>query len=155
MRFFRYTRGEERHFLDSSFEPNGDGWAFYRHHFARGIPVSAEEREAYLRPPLDGSRRAFYDAIRGREAVLPRRSWWRSQRLTLAGIPAGFGFGLVLLGAGLMWRGAEFEGPLRWLLAGAGGLGAVYGALVLAVRPTSEVPPLTPDEKRIKCRRFE
>jgi hypothetical protein len=134
MRFFRYTRGEERHFLDSSFEPHGDGFAFYRHHFARGIPVSAEEREAYLRPPIGGSRRAFHESIRGREASLPRRSWRRSQRLTLAGIPAGFGFGLILLGAMLVWRGSGFEPPLYWLLSGAGALGAAYGTLILAVR---------------------
>lgn len=134
MRLFRYTRGEERDFLATSFEPSGDGYAFYRHHFARGIKVSAAERETYLRPPLDGSRRAFHDAIRGRPATLPRRSWWRSQRLTLAGIPSGFGFGLILLGAGMAWRGGGFEPPLRWLLTGAGALGAIYGALVLAVR---------------------
>lgn len=134
MRLFRYTRGEERTFLDSSFEPHGDGYAFYRHHLARGIPVTAEERETYLRPPLDGSRRDFYESIRGREAVLPRRSWWRSQRATLAGIPAGFGFGLVLLGATLIWRGRGFEGPLGRFLVGAGLLGGAYGLLVLAVR---------------------
>ncbi len=134
MRFFRYTRGEERAFLDSSFEPHGDGYAFYRHHWARGIPVTAEEREAYLRPPLDGSRRDFHEAIRGRAAVLPRRSWLRSQQATLAAIPTGFGWGLILLGAMLVSRGAGFEPPLRWLLTGAGLLGAAYGALVLAVR---------------------
>lgn len=133
-RLFRHTREEERAFLDSSFEPHGDGYAFYRHHFARGIEVTAAEREAYLRPPLDGSRRDFYEAIRGREALLPRRSWWRSQRATLAGIPAGFGFGLVLLGAFLVWRGRGFEGPPGQLLAGAGLLGGIYGLLVLAVR---------------------
>jgi len=96
--------------------------------------VTAEEREAYLRPPLDGSRRAFYDAIRGRPATLPRRSWWRSQRATLAGIPAGFGYGLVIVGATLLCRAAGFEPPVRWLLLVAGGLGAIYGALMLAVR---------------------
>jgi hypothetical protein len=133
-RLFRYTRGEERTFLDSSFEPHGDGYAFYRHHLARGVPVTAEERETYLRPPLDGSRRDFYEAIRGRKAVLPRRSWWRSQRATLAAIPAGFGLGLVLLGATLIWRGGGFEGPLARFLVGAGLLGGVYGLLVLAVR---------------------
>ena len=133
-RLFRYTRGEERSFLDSSFEPHGDGYAFYRHHFARGIAVTAAEREAYLRPPLDGSRRDFYEAIRGRDARLPRRSWWRSQRATLAAIPAGFGFGLVLLGAALVWRGLGFEGLQGGFLAGAGLLGGLYGLLVLAVR---------------------
>lgn len=133
-RLFRYTRGEERSFLDSSFEPHGDGYAFYRHHFARGIAVTAAEREACLRPPLDGSRRDFYEAIRDREAVLPRRSWWRSQRATLAAIPAGFGLGLVLLGAILIWRGAGFDGALGRFLAGSGLLGGAYGLLVLAVR---------------------
>ena len=163
MRLFRYTRGEERHFLASSFEPNGEGYAFYRHHFARGVPVTAAEREAYLESPLDGSRRAFYEAIAGREASLPRRPWWRSQRATLAGIPAGFGFGLILVGAMLLWRGRGFEPPLLWLLAGAGALGTIYGALAVAVRLSAnagrgrpaEAPPLSPDEKRFKCRRFE
>ena len=161
-RLFRYTRGEERTALDSSFEPSGDFYVFYRHHFARGVPVTAEERETYLRPPFDGSRRAFYDAIRGRPATLPRRSWWRSQRVTLASIPTGFGWGLVLLGATFLWRGFGFEGPLRWLMFTAGPMGLTYGALILAVRlslrgarPQPEVPPLTPDEKRINCRRFE
>lgn len=133
-RLFRYTRGEERSFLDSSFEPVGDGYAFYRHHFARGIPVTSEEREAYLRPPLDGSRRDFHAAIRGREAVLPRRPWRRSQEATLAAIPAGFGLGLTLLGTMLIWRGSGFQGPVRLLLLVGGTLGFVYGLLVLAAR---------------------
>ncbi len=135
MRLFRYTRGEERAALDSSFERHGDGYAFYRHHLARGIPVTAAERETYLRPPLDGSRRDFYEAIRGRPATLPRRGWWRSQRATLGAIPAGFGFGLVLLGATLFWRADVMdEPPLRWLLLTAGVMGMAYGGLVLAVR---------------------
>jgi hypothetical protein len=167
MRLFEATRGEERHLLDSSFERTGDGYIFYRHHFARGILVSAEEREAYLRPPFGASRREFYEAIRGREASLPRRPWWRSQRATLAAIPAGFGLGLILVGAMLLWRsGGLDEPPLRWLVGTAGALGTVYGLLVLAVRllpgaapgsagPSAEVPPLAPEEKLIKCRRFE
>ncbi len=65
MSLFRATRGGERHLLDSSFGPDGDGYVFYRHHLARGIPVTAAERESYLRPPLGGSRRDFYQAIRG------------------------------------------------------------------------------------------
>lgn len=167
MRFFRYTRGEERAFLDSSFERRGDGYAFYRHHLARGIEVTAEERATYLRPPLDGSRRDFYDAIGGRPATLPRRPWLRSQRATLAAIPAGFGLGLILVGAMLLWRSRGLEEPpLRWLLTAAGMLGTLYGALILAARrlarggreaadTPSEVPPLTPEEKLIQCRRFE
>jgi hypothetical protein len=166
-RLFRYTRGEERHMLDSSFEPHGDGYVFYRHHFARGVPVTAAEREAYLRPPLGGSRRDFHEAIRGRPASLPRRSWWGSQRATLAAIPAQIGLALILVGAMLLWRSRGFdEPPLRWLLTTAGVLGTTYGTLVLAVRlfarggreragAPAEAPPLTPDEKLIQCRRFE
>lgn len=163
-RLFRTTRGEERHFLESSFEPSGDGFAFYRHHLARGVAVTAEEREAYLSAPLDGSRRRFHDSIRGRPATLPRRPWLRSQRATLAAIPAGFGLGLLLVGAMLLWRSAGFEDSgLRWLLAGAGALGTIYGIAVLAVRLAAgrgagaivEAPPLAPEEKLIKCRRFE
>lgn len=166
-RLFRYSRGEERAALDTSFEPHGDGYVFYRHHLARGVEVSAEEREAYLRPPLGASRRDFYEAIRGRPATLKRRPWLRSQYVTLAGIPAGFGPGLILVGTMLLWRSGGFdEPPLRWLLTTAGVLGTVYGTLVLAVRlfpsggrkaagAQAEVPPLRPDEKRIKCRRFE
>lgn len=134
MRLFRPTRGEARSLLASSFEPNGDGYAFYRHHLARGIPVTAEEREAYLRPPFGGSRRDFYEALRGRPASLPRRSWWRSQRSTLAAIPAHFGGALIVVGAGLLWRsGGDLETPLRGLLTVAGSLGVLYGILVLAV----------------------
>lgn len=135
MRLFRYTRGEERHFLGSSFEPHGDGFVFYRHHWAPGVPVSAEEKEEYLRPPLDGSRNAFYGRIRGRAPVVPRRPWLRSHAATLTGIPAAFGFGLVLLGAWMTWRGLGFAEPApRWLLLVAGAMGVAYGAQVLAVR---------------------
>ena len=135
MRFFRYTRSEERSFLDSSFEPYGDGYLFYRHHWARGVPVTAEEREAYLRPPLDGSRWSFYDRIKGRRPVAPRRPYWRSYRITLESIPAGFGLGLMLLGAMLVWRGGGFDSPwLKSLLSAAGVLGLAYGAQVVLVR---------------------
>jgi hypothetical protein len=135
VRLFRYTRGEERHFLDSSFEPNGDGYAFYRHHLARGVPVTAAECEAYLRPPPGGSRREFHDSIRGRPASLPRRSWRRSQRNMLAAVPARFGLGLILTGALLAWRGPGLdEPPLRWLLLTAGIMAMTYGVLILAIR---------------------
>jgi hypothetical protein len=121
MDLFRYTRGEERAFLDTGFEPDGDGYLFYRHHWARGIPVSAAEREAYLRPPLDGSRRAFHDAIRGRPATAPRRPYRRSYGRMLAGVPASFGWGLVLVGAMLLWRGAAIGiAAIQWLCLVAG-----------------------------------
>ncbi len=135
MDLFRYTRGEERDFLDTSFEPDGDGFLFYRHHWARGVKVSAAERDTYLRPPLDGSRRAFYDAIRGRPAMAPRRPYWRSYGRMLAGIPVGFGWGLVLVGATLLWRGATMEAAvLKWLFLVAGSMAAALGAQAAIAR---------------------
>ena len=135
MRPFRYTRGEERSLLDSSFEPHGDGFVFYRHHWARGIPVSAEEREDYLRPPIDGSRRRFYRKIEGRAPVAPRRPWPRSQAATLRAIPAGVAIGLVTVGALMLERSGGFADPgLAWLLIIAGAMSLGYGSLALAVR---------------------
>ena len=132
---FRYTRGEERAFLDTSFEPHGDGFAFYRHHWARGVAVSAAEREAYLRPPLDGDRGAFRRAIAGRPATLPRRGYRRSLAAMLAGFPPGFGWSFLGAGALLLWRGWTAEAAwLQGLCLVAGATSAPFGLAILAVR---------------------
>ena len=135
MRPFRYTRDEERSLLESSFEPHGDGYVFYRHHWARGIPVSAEERAEYLRPPIDGSRRSFYRKIERRAPVTPRRPWLRSQAATLRAMPAGVAIGLVAVGGLTLERSDDFAVPgLAWLLFVAGAMALGYGSLALAVR---------------------
>jgi hypothetical protein len=135
MRPFRYTRDEERSFLASSFEPHGDGYVFYRHHFAPGIPVTTEERAEYLRPPIDGSRTAFYRKIEGRAPVAPRRPWLRSQAATLRAIPPGVSIGLVAVGGMMLARSGGFADPgLGWLLRVAGSMALGYGTLALVAR---------------------
>jgi hypothetical protein len=132
---FRYTRGDERRFLDTSFEPNGDGYVFYRHHWARGIPVTAEEREEYLRPTLEGSRSGFYRRIAGRAPVTPRRPYRISLRIMLESFPPAFGWAFVAVGAMLLWRGTALADPgLSALCLVAGAMGASFGLLILAVR---------------------
>ena len=122
MRLFRYTRGEERAFLATSFERNGDGYAFYRHHLARGIPVTAEELESYLRPPLDGSRIMAW--------LLP--PGLRSPYLSIERFGLILIFGLIFLGPRLseygvpnignwIWRG------MQWVESGIAGIAAVFG----------------------------
>ena len=133
---FEYTRGEERTLFDSSFEPDGDGFLFYRTHWSRGVPVTAAEREAYLSVAFPGSRRDFYAAIRGRAPAGPRRSYWRSNFTMLAAMPASFGVGFLAFGAMFLTRGlGGGDGPaLTWLLLAAGGLGVGIGAEIVLVR---------------------
>ena len=135
MAAFSYTRGEERAFLDTSFEPHGEGFAFYRHHWARGIEVSAAEREAFLSPPLDGDRAVFYRAIAGRPATLPRRPYRRALGAMLMGFPVGFGWSFVGAGVLLLWRGATADAAwLGWLCLIAGAVSAAFGSAILLHR---------------------
>ena len=135
MAAFSYTRGEERAFLDTSFEPHGEGFVFYRHHWARGIEVSAAERETYLSPALDGDRGAFYRAIAGRPGTLPRRPYRRALGAMLRGFPAGFGWSFLGAGALLLWRGVTAASAwLSWLCFVAGAMAAAFGFAILAVR---------------------
>jgi hypothetical protein len=134
---FRYTRGEERGFLDTSFEADGDGFLFYRSHWSRGIPVSAAEREACLARPFDDERRRFEAMISGRAASGPRRPYWLSYSRMLAAFPAGFGAALLAFGA--MFLGRAYFGDdapvLIWLWLTAGWLSAGLGAQIVLVRP--------------------
>jgi len=135
MAAFSYTRGEERAFLDTSFEPHGEGFAFYRHHWARGIAVSTAEREAYLSPAFDGDRGAFHRAIAGRPATLPRRPYRRALGAMLIGFPAGFGWSFVGAGVLLLWRGAVADAAwLGRLCLVAGAMSAGFGLAILAIR---------------------
>ena len=128
---FRSTDGQ-REILALSFEPNGDGYIYYRNRWSRGIPVTAAEREAYLRIPAFGSRRAWRASITGRE-TLPPRAYGPTGRKLWAAMPwrmAVFGilFGIVFLIGGV----AGLQTPhttqaLLWAL-----LSIVAGALMLA-----------------------
>jgi len=133
---FRYTRGEERALLDTSFEPDGDGFLFYRSHWSRGIPVSAAEREAYLARPFDAERRRFEELIRGRPATAPRRPYGRSQARMLAAFPAsvavaGLAFGAMFLSRAYAAEDSPALVALWWI---AGGLSAGFGLGIVLVR---------------------
>ncbi|MDB5709130.1 MAG: hypothetical protein JWL96_1200 [Sphingomonas bacterium] len=92
---------EQRRILSLSFEPQGDGYLYYHWRWSRGVPVSAAEREAYLRIPALGSRRAWRRAIEGRLTAPPRAYGPVHQKLAAA-FPAhmvvmGIIFGSVAL----------------------------------------------------------
>jgi hypothetical protein len=132
---FRYTRGEERAFLETSFEPDGDGFLFYRSHWARGIPVTAAEREACLARPFDDERRRFEEMISGRAASGPRRPYWRSYGRMLGAFPASFGAAFLAFGAMFLirsWGGGD-PAVLLWLWSIAGGLSAGFGLQIVLV----------------------
>lgn len=133
---FRYTRGEERAFLDSGFEADGDDFLFYRSHWSRGIPVSAAEREAYLAGTIDDERSHFEEMIRGRAATGPRRPYWRSYARMLGAVPASFGAAFLAFGALFLVRGFAADDPpaLTGLWLVAGGLSAGFGAQIVLAR---------------------
>lgn len=132
---FRYTRGEERAFLDSSFEPDGDGFLFYRTHWSRGIPVSPAEREAYLARAFGDDRYHFEEMIRGRAATGRRRPYWLSYGRMLAAFPASFGAAFLAFGAMFLLRGYFSDDPrvLIGLWLAAGWLSAGFGAQIVLV----------------------
>ena len=90
----------QRPMLALSFEPTDDGYVYYHWRWSRGIPVTIEEREAYLRIPALGSRRAWRRAIAERATVAPR-PFGPTHRKLLARMPvsamvAGFSIGAIL-----------------------------------------------------------
>jgi hypothetical protein len=42
---------EIRRLREGAFEPLGEGYVYFKHRWAPGLPVTAEEREAYLAAP--------------------------------------------------------------------------------------------------------
>jgi hypothetical protein len=134
---------EQRRLLALCFEPDGDGFIFFRNRWASGIPVTAEEREAYLSASPFGFRRDFYGAIKGRVPVRPPRKndgWLRWQ--LLRSFPA-FTIAVYLIGALLLFSFASDQRQVVWrcllILAGALSLG-MSAAIVLAkmIRPPNQ-----------------
>ena len=74
-----------RELLTTAFEKEGDQWVWYANAFAKGVLVSAEEREIYLDFNLLGFRRA----VRGRPASQPRRPYLLGLRRILISIFLG------------------------------------------------------------------
>jgi len=121
--------------LDVAFEPDGDGYIYYRRHWAPGVRVTAAEREEYLRAPLVGSRRAFHRKLEGRSPVRRRRGYWTSVGTMLAAFPASFGLAFLGFGAILLVNGAFAGHPaLKGLFLLAGAMSAAFGPAILVAR---------------------
>ncbi|MDB5707895.1 MAG: hypothetical protein JWN66_5011 [Sphingomonas bacterium] len=123
--------------LALSFEPAESGYIYYHWRWSRGIPVTAEERDAYLRIPALGSRQAWRKGIANR-ATLPPRAYQPTYRKLLAALPAStviFGLlvGLPLAASGM----AEL-----WSISGAacliGGLALIGFAGQIAFAKAAE-----------------
>lgn len=76
---------QRREVLATAFDKEGDQWIWYASAFAKGIPVSAEERELYL----DFNLLEFHLAVRGRAASRPRRPYMPALKCILLSIFLG------------------------------------------------------------------
>ncbi|QIG81233.1 hypothetical protein [Stakelama tenebrarum] len=102
----RDKANHQRAALALSFEPDDDGYLYYHWRWSRGIPVTAEEREAYLAIPVLGSRRAWRKSISGRPTA-PHRAFRPVQQKLLARMPismivVALLVGIALAGSGLV-----------------------------------------------------
>ncbi|MET1110957.1 MAG: hypothetical protein ABWX67_05445 [Allosphingosinicella sp.] len=132
---FRMTPDEQRRLFDTSFEPHGAGFLFYRHRWSKGIPVSAAEREEYLAIPLLGSRRAFYRKIRDRRPVRGARDYHRSARRMAKALPDSMGPAGWLLACVGLYRFYFAEAPFdRWLGLVGGAAGVILGLWIFVYR---------------------
>jgi hypothetical protein len=125
---------EQRSILALSFEPLGDGYAYYHYRWSRGVPVTAEEREAYLNIPAMGSRRAWRTRIAGRETV-PPRSYRSVQHTLLAAMPIRMAVvGIVAGSLGLLSGVAAKETALATIYMIGGTVMIVFGGSIVLAR---------------------
>ncbi|QNA86004.1 hypothetical protein G4G27_19975 [Sphingomonas sp. So64.6b] len=72
---------DDRHLKTTAFEPMDDGYVYYESAWAKGIRVTADERELYL----SGAHIDWLRMIVGRDKSEPRRPYWRGvKRMALA-----------------------------------------------------------------------
>ena len=69
----RLDPNAQRTMLELSFEPDGDGYVFFKNVWSSGVPVTAVERETYLSAGLLSGRGEFYRTIADRQATRPPR----------------------------------------------------------------------------------
>jgi hypothetical protein len=82
---------KDRHLKSTAFEQTPSGFIYYANAWAKGIAVSAADREIYL----SGAHIDWLEAIAGREASKPRRPWLKgARRMFLAA-----------------WRGHDAQSP--------------------------------------------
>lgn len=124
----------QREMLALSFEPTEYGFLYYHYRWSRGIPVTPEEREAYLNMPAFGSARAWRKSLAGRETAPPRAYapvLWkllRTMPLSIAVIGLAVGAFVLLLGF------YEPNMALAIVYVAFGGANLIWGALIVAAR---------------------
>jgi hypothetical protein len=138
MSLLSFSREDQRRILETAFEPDGDGFLFYRNRWSGGVPVTAAERDAYLRKSAFASRRAFYRKIAGRARGRRRDYGSASTRMATA-FPHGWAVGLIALGSSLLIRGLFTDDDWRRWTALAGGVLTVSLGLWLLIKRRS--PP--------------
>lgn len=125
---------QQRAILALSFEPLGDGYAYYHYRWSRGIPVTAEEREAYLDIPALGSRHAWRKSIADRETV-PPRSYRSVQRKLLAAMPVQMAVVALVTGTlGLLSGLAATNVALAMTYTISGAVMIIFGASIIWAR---------------------
>jgi hypothetical protein len=71
--------------LSTAFEQVDGQWVWYANAWARGVVVSAQERDIYLA----FRSLAFRQAIKGRPATMPRRPYWPTLKRILVAMATG------------------------------------------------------------------
>lgn len=118
----------QRAMLALSFEQVGDGYLYYHWRWSRGIPVTADEREAYLAIPVVGSRRTWRKSIAGR-STMPSRAFRPVQQKLLAAFPVSMIVMALLFGVPLATSGLLELQTLGGLARALGGLFAIIFAM--------------------------
>jgi hypothetical protein len=125
---------EQRELHNLSFEPQGDGFLYYQHRWSKGIPVTAEEREAYLNIPIFGSRNAWRQSLTGRQ-LAPPRSAWPVQKKMLAHMPLSFVVAAV--GAGAVFIKRSNAASTTFIKFGyiiGGGMALIFAITIVAAK---------------------
>lgn len=116
---------------DWQFVPADDGYIFYPAGDARGIRVTAEERELFVRGTIE----EWYARLQGREATEPAMSYWAGLRHRLATMPVWLHSLIAISGVSMLEngysglaQGTMDRTPAVILLLG-GGIGSIFGLL--------------------------
>jgi hypothetical protein len=88
----------QRETLALSFEQTEHGFLYYHYAWSRGIPVTPEEREAYLDIPVFGLRHTWRRSLAGRETA-PPRAYWPTLWKLLRTMPLSMAFIVLNVGA--------------------------------------------------------
>ena len=120
--------------LALSFEPTEDGFLYYHYRWSRGIPVTPEEREAYLNIPAFGSRSAWRKSLAER-ATTPPRAYGPVLRKQLRTMPLSMAiFGLVFGVIGLVLGFNEPNMAIAIMYGVAGCAMLFFGGSIVAAR---------------------